>query len=162
MSPRIGVTGGRNYGTIPDDAHGGLAAPRWRQQRATVWVGLSMVAASIGQFTLVHGDCATGADLAAEMWYVHLAKGYLQVDRVAYPARWRQFGKGAGPMRNQKMVDDGLQALLAFPGGAGTADMVRRARYAHIPVLEISDDGGAMGQRLELLRNMLGLGHIAA
>lgn len=43
----------------------------------------------------------------------------------------------AGPIRNQQMLDDGKPDLVvAFPGGKGTADMVRRARVAGIPTIE--------------------------
>jgi len=40
-------------------------------------------------------------------------------------------------MRNQQMVDYGLDGLAAFPGGNGTADMVRRARAAGVTVMEV-------------------------
>jgi hypothetical protein len=36
------------------------------------------------------------------------------------------------------MIDEGKPELvIAFPGGSGTADMVRRARAANIPVIEV-------------------------
>jgi hypothetical protein len=39
-------------------------------------------------------------------------------------------------MRNQAMLDYGKPDLVvAFPGGKGTADMVRRARVAGVKVL---------------------------
>lgn len=44
-------------------------------------------------------------------------------------------GKAAGPIRNQRMLDEGKPDLVvAFPGGRGTADMVRRAKAAGVPV----------------------------
>lgn len=53
-------------------------------------------------------------------------------------ADWQKYGKAAGPRRNQRMLDEGKPDLvLAFPGGAGTADMVRRARQANVTVIEI-------------------------
>jgi len=57
----------------------------------------------------------------------------------AFPADWATFGKRAGPLRNQRMLDEGRPDLvLAFhtdPGlGLGTRDMVRRARAAGVPV----------------------------
>lgn len=56
-----------------------------------------------------------------------------------YRANWRQHGVGAGPLRNQRMLDEGRPDLVvAFPGGAGTFDMVRRARAAGIEVLEVT------------------------
>lgn len=83
---------------------------------------------------LVHG-AAPGADLAAELW----ARS-AQVDYHAYPARWRADGPtSAGPRRNQRMLDaerDGLELVVAFPGGRGTADMVRRAAAAGVRIWE--------------------------
>jgi hypothetical protein len=56
-----------------------------------------------------------------------------------YPADWRRHGKAAGPIRNQQMLDEGAPDLvLAFPGGGGTADMVRRARRAGLEVVRIA------------------------
>lgn len=56
-----------------------------------------------------------------------------------FPARWDRHGKAAGPLRNQRMLDEGKPDLVvAFPGGRGTADMVRRAKKAGVPVKEIS------------------------
>lgn len=55
-----------------------------------------------------------------------------------YCAKWRELGYAAGPIRNQQMLDDFQPELVvAFPGGTGTADMVRRAKAANIPVHEV-------------------------
>jgi hypothetical protein len=84
--------------------------------------------------TLVHGACPTGADqIAHELWTGHLSR-FNHVER--HPADWQQFGRGAGPKRNQEMVDLGADICLAFmnPGSRGTADCVRRAEKAGIPV----------------------------
>lgn len=44
----------------------------------------------------------------------------------------------AGIRRNQRMLDEGHPDLvIAFPGGVGTADMVRRANAAGIEVIEL-------------------------
>jgi len=53
-----------------------------------------------------------------------------------YPADWDKHGKAAGPIRNQEMLDQHPDFVLAFPGGNGTADMVARARRAGVPVAE--------------------------
>lgn len=45
----------------------------------------------------------------------------------------------AGPMRNRQMLEEGRpDTVVAFPGGRGTADMVRKARKAGVTVVEIS------------------------
>ena len=54
---------------------------------------------------------------------------------LVFPADWDKFGKGAGHIRNQQMIDEGKPDLVvAFPGNRGTADMVRRAKKAGIEV----------------------------
>lgn len=81
--------------------------------------------------TIIQGE-ARGADQMAEMWA--LRRG-IQLD--SYPADWATYGKSAGPRRNQKMLTEGKPDLVvAFPGGTGTADMVRRARAAGVRVIE--------------------------
>lgn len=55
-----------------------------------------------------------------------------------YRADWEAHGKAAGPIRNQRMLDEGKPSLvIAFLGGRGTADMVRRAKAAGVRVVEI-------------------------
>ena len=82
---------------------------------------------------LLHGG-ATGADQAAAEWAKRsAAEG---VKAVAYPANWRRFGKRAGPLRNQRMLDEGRpEAVIAFAGGRGTADMVSRAEAGGVRVI---------------------------
>jgi len=56
---------------------------------------------------------------------------------TTFDADWK-LGKKAGPLRNQRMIDEGRPDLVvAFPGGKGTADMVRRAEAAGVKVLKI-------------------------
>lgn len=75
---------------------------------------------------------ARGADETAER--VALELGF-SIKR--YPAEWDRYGRGAGPIRNQKMLGDGADLVIAFPGGRGTAHMVRIAREAGVPVLAV-------------------------
>jgi hypothetical protein len=78
---------------------------------------------------LIHGD-APGADRLADAWAQEHA-----VRRAPFPANWAEFGPSAGPERNQRMIDVGKpDGVVAFPGGVGTADMVRRAEAAGIKV----------------------------
>ena len=69
-----------------------------------------------------------------------LARQFGQVSCIpvqTFRADWRKHGRGAGPIRNRQMIEEGKPDLVvAFPGGKGTADMVRRARAAGIEVLE--------------------------
>lgn len=80
---------------------------------------------------LIAGD-ATGADQIALEW-----ANQRSIDNSCFRAKWKTEGKAAGPLRNQRMLDEGAPDLvIAFPGGRGTADMVRRAVEAGIPVVE--------------------------
>lgn len=80
---------------------------------------------------LIHG-AARGADTLAADWA--LDRGVLC---NAYPADWERDGRGAGPIRNQRMLDQGKpDGVVAFAGGRGTADMVRRANAAGLPVYQ--------------------------
>lgn len=77
---------------------------------------------------------ASGADLLSERWATRR-----KVPNVMYGADWKRHGRKAGPMRNQEMLDaEKPDLVVAFPGGKGTADMVRRARAADVPVIEVS------------------------
>lgn len=91
---------------------------------------------------LIHGACA-GADMLAEMW-----AGRAGVETAPFPADWDAHGKAAGPIRNRQMLDEGKPDLvIAFPGGRGTADMVRTARNAGVPVVAVR--ARAMKPRVE-------------
>lgn len=101
--------------------------------------------------TLVHGAAPVADSLAAEFW------GEIHGRPVeAHPARWedpcqsecrpghrrtRYDGKdycpAAGVRRNQEIIDSGIDQLVVFPGGRGTADMVRRAQRAGVKILDL-------------------------
>jgi hypothetical protein len=73
---------------------------------------------------------ASGADRHAETW-AHLAG----VRVAVYPADWKAHGRAAGPIRNAQMLAlEAPRLVVAFPGGRGTADMVRKATDAGVSV----------------------------
>ena len=75
---------------------------------------------------------ATGADFIAKEW----AK-LRNIPCRSFPADWRKYGLGAGHKRNQRMLEEfNPDILVAFAGNVGTADMVRRARKASIPIIQ--------------------------
>lgn len=85
---------------------------------------------------LIEGG-ARGADTLGRMW----AGTKQHIVTKTYYADWKTHGKGAGAIRNQKMLDEeNPNLIVAFPGGSGTADMIKRAKKAGIPVLEVKDD----------------------
>lgn len=83
--------------------------------------------------TIIHGN-ARGADSLGASW------GYRMGWKVeAYPADWKQYGKKAGYLRNKQMLDEGKPDLVvAFPGGKGTAMMIKLAKEASIEVREVN------------------------
>lgn len=87
----------------------------------------------VGATMVMHGACATGADVYADRWALEHG-----VYCVRFPADWERHGRSAGPRRNQRMLEEGRPDLvLAFEGGRGTADMVNRAKRAGVPVIEV-------------------------
>jgi len=79
-----------------------------------------------------------GADILVHTWAFTRDKEDRQ-----YPAEWELCGGAAGPIRNQRMIDEQrkrgepVQLVVAFRGGKGTANMVGLARAAGIEAREI-------------------------
>jgi hypothetical protein len=86
-----------------------------------------------GPFTsLCHGG-AQGVDKLAGAW----AK-LRGIPVMVFDADWARHGKGAGPRRNQEMLDKfEPQMAIFFPGGMGTADMYRRAYKAGVQRVKV-------------------------
>ena len=81
---------------------------------------------------LIHGG-ARGADSMAGEW----AKER-KIECIAYEAKWALEGRAAGPIRNKRMLDEGLPDLVvAFPGGRGTANMIQQAVGCGFEVVDI-------------------------
>ena len=78
---------------------------------------------------LIEGG-AKGADTLARTW----AKDN-EIPVRTFKADWGRYRKGAGPIRNRQMIDEGKPDLVvAFPGGSGTANMIGLARAAGLPL----------------------------
>lgn len=91
---------------------------------------LDVVRESRGELHIIQGG-ASGADRLAYSW----ARARRQTVTTVW-ADWDKHGKSAGPIRNQRMLDDFKPELVvAFPGGRGTADMVERARRRGVTVI---------------------------
>ena len=85
---------------------------------------------------LIHGN-ARGADSIADAWASR--RGVPREPYQVPQGEWDEIGKKAGPLRNQQMLDKGRPDLVvAFPGGGGTKDMVRRAVEAGVSVREVN------------------------
>lgn len=114
---RILVCGGRDY-----------------TNRKKVFHVLDTVRNVFGDILIIQGE-ARGADKLAKAWAI--SRGVAHMD---FPADWAGLGFRAGIVRNQQMLDEGKPDLvIAFPGGSGTRDMVRRAKASGIEVEIIKD-----------------------
>lgn len=90
---------------------------------------------------------ARGADHMA-----HEFAKWAGIPTEQYPAEWGRYGRSAGPGRNQRMLDQSKPDLVvAFAGGPGTADMIRRAAAAGIPILDTSSPESVAKYRLALM-----------
>ena len=115
---RVLVCGGRDY-----NRHGHI-----------YWT-LDCVQDERGRFTHVITGDASGADHWAESW-----AWMNKIRHLKFAADWTGYGKKAGPIRNQIMLDEGKPDLVvAFPGGRGTSDMVRRAKAAGVEVIQMAE-----------------------
>lgn len=94
-----------------------------------VYYALNLLHAEQPVRHLIHG-AARGADSLAAQWARDARVPYVS----AHPADWNRYGKAAGTIRNAQMLSRLLletpYMVVAFPGGRGTSDMVRRTREA--------------------------------
>lgn len=110
------VCGGRDYA---DDRRLCATLDRVRAKHPEMW--------------LMHG-MARGADSLAGLW-----AATREVPHIVVPAEWSkdETKKKAGHLRNARMRDLGPNAVVAFPGGAGTRGMVLLAEERSIPVMKV-------------------------
>jgi NADPH:quinone reductase-like Zn-dependent oxidoreductase len=131
---RLLVCGGRNYAKWCPIKKVAL----WSQfidQQCVVWGAIKdkLDSCSPAESKVIISGGATGVDSSA----IDFADAHY-IECEIYPADWDKLGKRAGLIRNQQMLDEGKpDHVLAIMGGNGTADMVRRAEKAGIPVTEI-------------------------
>ena len=135
-------------------AAGGGRDLAWPQQR----VAAELLARSSGRLVhlLLHGG-ARGADAA-----IGRAAQQLGWSSAVMPAQWERHGRAAGPIRNRELLQQAIAKavahsspgcltsvlVVAFPGGAGTASLMREARRmasrspVPISVAEVSPSAG--------------------
>ncbi len=84
------------------------------------------------EITVLSGHCS-GTDLMGER-YASEHSFELEI----FPPDWRRYGRGAGPKRNQQMVDI-ADCVIAFDsGGAGTRSLITLARKKGLSVTVVS------------------------
>lgn len=91
-----------------------------------------------GDLVVVHGHCPRGADAIA-----HSLCAEWGWQSEPHPADWSTFGRRAGFVRNQAMVDLGADVCLAFirDGSAGATHTAAAAEKAGIPTVRVSYTG---------------------
>ena len=135
-------------------AAGGGRELAWPHQR----VAAELLARSGGRLVhlVLHGG-ARGADAA-----IGRAAQQLGCSSLVMPAQWQRHGRAAGPIRNRELLEQAIARavahssprcqvsvlVVAFPGGTGTASLVREARRmasrspVPISVVEVSAAAG--------------------
>ncbi len=103
----------------------------WKKRKLT-YAALDQLDKEYG-FSVVIDGMARGADELAFDWALSRV-----VKTERYAADWDKYGRSAGPIRNQKMIEALPDIAVAFPGGRGTADMAARCRAAGVPLREVS------------------------
>lgn len=109
----IVVTGGRDF-----------------TAKQMIWAALDQLHAQHHISGLTEGE-ARGVDTLCRLWAESR-----NVPCYPRPADWAKHGKKAGILRNADMLlnDPPPTYCVAFPGGTGTADMIRRAERAGLVV----------------------------
>ena len=99
------------------------------------WEKIKEYLDTLGSKTIIIHGCAKGADSLAG----NLASGR-GWGIMRFPANWSKYGRAAGPIRNQQMLDESKPDLVVYfhddiENSKGTKDMITRAEKANIPVI---------------------------
>jgi hypothetical protein len=120
---------------------------RYYADGVVVFLVMSFLRKTWGDFSLlIHGGAGKelgdtgipvwGADKLAGFWAVMSG-----IPVEVYPYR-SEYGRAGGPVRNRQMLEEGKpDVIFAFPGEAGTRDMVKIGLEADIPVYALRHRG---------------------
>ena len=91
-----------------------------------------------GNVTRIINGAARGADKISSK-----IANKLNIECIEYPAKWDNYGRSAGYIRNQQMLDDGKpDIVLAFHDdikkSKDTKDMITKSMYNNIITMLIS------------------------
>jgi hypothetical protein len=98
------------------------------------------VMADLNPDVVIEGE-QVGADLLARD-----AAEYFGIPVLPFPAKWKQYGRAAGPIRNTQMLTEGKpDKVIAFHNdiqhSKGTKNMVAQARKKNIEVYVYTEQG---------------------
>lgn len=115
--PRVLICGGRYFGSTEAEMMAFIDALNYVRPKL-----------------IVNGG-ASGADELSTVY-----ARFKGIPYRVYTAEWDKYGKSAGPRRNALMLEkESIDLVLAFPGGRGTADMVKKAKEANIKVIDFHE-----------------------
>lgn len=127
---RLLICGDRNWGTTlaPD----GVTRIECERDFYVMLKAVEQLHKKIPLTAIIEGE-AKGADKMGA-----IVAAILNIPVMKFPADWNKYGKSAGPIRNQQMLNEGKPDLVfAFHhnirNSKGTKDMVSRAKKAAIP-----------------------------
>ena len=109
----VAVTGGRDFA-----------------DRLFIWETMDFALGYYNIHKILVGD-ARGVDTLVVEWCIEAS---MPVE--IFQARWDEYGRAAGMIRNQTMLNQRPEYLLAFPGGTGTNGCVKEAKKRWIPVID--------------------------
>lgn len=135
---RVLACGDRNWGIAPGPApgvsYGTLEALRARAktEQDVLYGYLDDLHSEFFIVCIIEGEAA-GADKLARKWAEDR-----HVPFEPYPALWHEWGKAAGPIRNQQMLDEGCPDYVVgfhndIQTSRGTRNMILKARKANLP-----------------------------
>lgn len=101
--------------------------------------GLDVLAEGRGEkLTIIHGNARSGADALIDQTARDWGVEVIRVD-----ADWGRYKAGAGPIRNQRMLDEhNPEAVWLFRSSGksnGTDDMMARGKTAGVPVFKVEE-----------------------
>lgn len=109
------------------------------QNFAYEWVDVFFKCGIVEKPTCIYSGGCDGPDAAGEQY---AQKNNIELRR--FHANWAKYGKAAGPIRNQKMIDSGAKCLLALltinddsDGTRGIIEMADNLPTDYVIVLEI-------------------------
>lgn len=138
------VCGGRDYGCVPRNTPTSFlkhAKAQAKREKKILFDTLTNFHEEIGIKLLVQGF-ANGADKLAHAWACENGVKSTGSKYEVTPEMWRTQGRSAGHRRNADMYrKERPDVIIAFPGGKGTAGMVRIANSGETPVIEVTKSG---------------------
>jgi hypothetical protein len=82
-----------------------------------------------------HPVAVKGADALSGRWAEEIG-----LQQIKVPANWTGLGNAAGMNRNKLMLDMfSPDVCIAFPGGRGTANMMRISHDAGVRIIDVED-----------------------